>query len=501
MAAFALIIGLIGVYISSAFVRLEVYASISVIILASVGLAVITSEIFKTRKPERKKIVTSPRRILKISYVVVIVALLIVPPSLPGAASWISGIKAPPTILNGGSNFNVATDDWLDAMEWLKNNTPEDAVVAAWWDYGYWISTLGERTSLADNATLSTAKIQQIARMFLSSPDEGWKMLQELDADYVLVFATSSRISEQGDDPPLYLLTGGGDESKKQWFMRIGGFPESQYIHQDGLSGTDYFWQNTLLGQMFPFTPVIYVNFANNAQSQTYQPGYTPLYVKDVKYPAGGDGPLKLAYSSPTFDRKGPGPIIGVYIYEVNKEYEPGQATPTTASPAEIFETTDSAVITTNFGDITIELNGQAAPNTVENFKTLANSGFYDGTIFHRIIPGFVIQGGDPNTISGSRETWGQGGPGYSINAEFSDIKHEKYIVSMARGSDINSAGSQFFIVLDNAPWLDGKYTVFGKVTSGQEVVDQIAELETNSQDQPVDPTQATIEQIRITSD
>jgi len=155
-------------------------------------------------------------------------------------------------------------------------------------------------------------------------------------------------------------------------------------------------------------------------------------------------------------------------------------------------------VITTSYGDITIALKENIAPKTVENFKNLANSGFYDGTIFHRIVPDFVIQGGDPNTISGSRDTWGQGGPGYSINAELSDIKHEKYIVSMARGSDVNSAGSQFFITIGNAPWLDGKYTVFGEVISGKEIVDTIGSLETNSQDQPINPDNAKIEKITI---
>ena len=122
----------------------------------------------------------------------------------------------------------------------------------------------------------------------------------------------------------------------------------------------------------------------------------------------------------------------------------------------------------------------------------------YEDSPFHRIIPGFVIQGGDPNTVSGTRDTWGQGGPGYSINAELSDVKHTKYIVSMARGTDINSAGSQFFIVMGSAPWLDGKYTVFGEVISGKGVVDKIASLETNSQDQPINPENAIIEKITI---
>ena len=495
MTGFALIIGLIGVYISSAFVRLELFASISIIILASVGLAIISSEFLKDRKFDKKKIVHSISSITKISFVVVIIAILIVPVStLPGAASWITGVKAPPTILNGGTNFNISTDDWPKAMEWLKNNTPEDSVVASWWDYGYWITTLGERISLADNATLSTEQIQAIARMLLSSPNEGWNLLQELDADYVLIYAAAQRLTDQGEEPVFYLLRGGGDESKKQWFMRIGGLDSSIYLHPDGISGTNYFWDNTLLGKMFPFSPQIYVNFGSNLQSETWQSDFEPLYQKDIKFPADGAGPLKLVYSSPSFDRDTPGPISGIFIYEVNKNYE---AIETSPAPV-VIQSQDSAVITTAFGDITIQLREDIAPNTVENFKKLANSGFYDNTVFHRIVPGFVVQGGDPNTISGSIDTWGQGGPGYSINAEFSDVKHEKYIVSMARGSDINSAGSQFFIVLENSPHLDGKYTVFGQVTSGMEIVDQIAALETNSIDQPIEPEKAIMEKITI---
>ena len=496
MIGFTLIIGLIGVYVSSAFVRLEVFASISLIILASIGLAIISAEMLKPKKYDQKKITRSTKPIMKISFVIIIVAILIIPTALPGASSWILGIKAPPTILNGGTNFNISTNDWPAAMEWLKNNTQQDAVVAAWWDYGYWITTLGERIYLADNATISTAQIQKIARMLLSSPDEAWKLLEELDSDYVLVYAAAQRLSNPGEEPVVYLLHGGGDESKKQWFMRIAVLPESQYLHPDGLSGTDYFWQNTLLGKMFPFSPVAYVNFGSNLQSETYQPGFTAIYTKDIKYPSDGNGPLKLVYSSPSFDRNDPGAISGVFIYEVNKNYVPNQEpAPITASKSR-----ESAIISTFYGDIMFELKDDIAPKTVENFKKLANSGFYDGTIFHRIIPGFVIQGGDPNTISGSRDTWGQGGPGYSINAEISNIKHEKYIVSMARGADINSAGSQFFIVLDSSPWLDGKYTIFGEVTSGKEVVDKIAALETNSQDQPVNPENAIIKKITIIS-
>ncbi|MBI5146029.1 MAG: peptidylprolyl isomerase [Thaumarchaeota archaeon] len=156
------------------------------------------------------------------------------------------------------------------------------------------------------------------------------------------------------------------------------------------------------------------------------------------------------------------------------------------------------ATIETTLGNIVIQLNKDVAPKTVDNFKKLADSHFYDGTLFHRIIPGFVIQGGDPNTVSGPPQTWGTGGPGYMIPAEFSSLKHTKYVVSMARGGDINSGGSQFFIVLGDAPFLDGKYTIFGEVVEGKDIVDKLGSLKTNSADQPVDVEQARIKSIRI---
>ena len=131
-------------------------------------------------------------------------------------------------------------------------------------------------------------------------------------------------------------------------------------------------------------------------------------------------------------------------------------------------------------------------------FRSLTNQKFYDGTLFHRIIPTFVIQGGDPNTKDQPPGTWGTGGPGYTIDAEISNLKHIKYAVSMARGSDINSAGSQFFIVTGDAPFLDGKYTVFGKVTQGRDVVDKIASLKTDLNDRPIDFESARMKSIRI---
>ena len=143
------------------------------------------------------------------------------------------------------------------------------------------------------------------------------------------------------------------------------------------------------------------------------------------------------------------------------------------------------AVIETKFGKIEMEFFADKAPGHVKNFKDLAKKGFYDGTIFHRVIPGFMIQGGDPNTKSDDRSAHGMGGPGYSINAEFNDTPHKRGILSMARSQDPNSAGSQFFIVVKKASFLDGKYTAFGKVLSGMAVADQIVNAPRDKRDNP----------------
>ncbi|MDH3396015.1 MAG: peptidylprolyl isomerase [Nitrosopumilus sp.] len=157
-------------------------------------------------------------------------------------------------------------------------------------------------------------------------------------------------------------------------------------------------------------------------------------------------------------------------------------------------------VLETNLGNITIDFFPNDAPNHVENFIGLAESGFYDGVLFHRIIPGFMIQGGDPNTISGDPSTWGTGGPSTSVDAEFNTIKHNRGIVSMARSADPNSGGSQFFIVHGDSNFLDEQYTVFGRIVTEEsfETLDKIAGVETEPIDRPVDPelvkiTKATI--------
>ena len=158
------------------------------------------------------------------------------------------------------------------------------------------------------------------------------------------------------------------------------------------------------------------------------------------------------------------------------------QASSPASTPSEV------AVIETNMGTIIFKFHPEVAPKTVENFKKLADEKFYDGTKFHRVIPGFMIQGGDPNSRNPDRSKHGTGGPGYTIPAEFSQIKHKPGIVSMARGSDINSAGSQFFIVVKDSSFLDGQYTAFGEVIQGMDVADKIVNVQRDGNDNPIEP-------------
>lgn len=143
------------------------------------------------------------------------------------------------------------------------------------------------------------------------------------------------------------------------------------------------------------------------------------------------------------------------------------------------------AIIETKFGNIELKLFPEKAPGHVENFLKLAREGFYDGTTFHRIIPGFMIQGGDPNSKSEDKSTHGMGGPGYSIDAEFNDMPHKLGTLSMARSANPNSAGSQFFICAADVSHLDGQYTVFGEVVSGLDVIEKIVNEPRDRMDNP----------------
>jgi|TARA_B100001750_G_scaffold175136_1_gene143319 dolichyl-diphosphooligosaccharide--protein glycosyltransferase len=399
MAAFALIIGLVGVYFSSAFVRLEVFGSLSIAILASIGLSILISKILRVQKPTSTAI--------KISFLAGIIILLMIPMVYPEKLNWSNNnVGIPISLLHSASKFDISTNDWPDAMQWVKKNTPEDAVIASWWDYGYWISTLGERTTLADNATLIDWQIKKIAATYFSTPDNAWRILTSdtetdvssyfvtlpldvtdpyghgdnvygkneekldafkywmddsssgkiydpeiaskyptlfdyweselyayppiltgLDADYIVINLAGEKLSEENIVPMYTFRQNGGDETKIFWFLKIADLPILDYYNRGLDSFTNKFWNETLLGKLIPFTVLIYVDPDDTTnQSDTYKPGYTAIYVQDIKFPTNGDGPFQLVYVSPSFDKVGDdGPITGALIYKINKEYNPNQ--------------------------------------------------------------------------------------------------------------------------------------------------------------------------------
>jgi dolichyl-diphosphooligosaccharide--protein glycosyltransferase len=358
-AIFALLLGITGVYVSATFARLLVFASIGIIVLAGFGLYEVTRSIMAYReaaatpataprltaatREERRKMEFASKahstsgQVVKISYVIVMIMMLSIPLFYPSNSNWVSSADIPTAIANGGTGYRLQTEDWTEAMEWLSQNTEPDAVIASWWDYGYWITTLGNRPSLADNATLNHTRIQSIARMFVSDEESAMKIVQDLKADYLLVYVvgqvqfygqTNANGTEAGGERlSIYTLGQGGDESKKQWFMRIGGFDEANYIEEDGFTPKPEFWNNTLIGRLFPFEPLYYASFGAQGPSEiqeTWQPGLVGLYAQNVKYPAdgGNDQPLHLVYASPSFENE-EGILFGIFIYKVNHDYTP----------------------------------------------------------------------------------------------------------------------------------------------------------------------------------
>ena len=362
-AIFALLIGITGVYVSATFARLLVFASVGIIVLAGLGLYEVTRSIMAYRVATATPAATGPTRltaatreerrrmefasrghstsgqVVKISYVIVMIMMLSIPMFYPSNSNWVSSADVPTAIANGGTGFRVQSDDWINAMDWLSKNTEPNAVVASWWDYGYWITTLGNKPTLADNATLNHTRIQSIAKMFVSDEESGMKIAQDLKADYILVYVVgqvrfygqlnATGTDAAGDDQRIgiYTLGQGGDESKKQWFMRIGGFDEANYIEEDGFTPKPQFWNNTLIGKLFPFDPLYYARFGAQGPAEvqeTWQPGFVGLYAQNVKYPAdgGNDQPLHLVYASPSFENK-EGILFGIFIYKVNHNYTP----------------------------------------------------------------------------------------------------------------------------------------------------------------------------------
>jgi len=376
MRVFAIFVSIIAIYISSAFVRLELFASIGIIILGSIGVAILTQKIFEQDKQNFTKII----------FPAVIIILFIIPVTLPENNNWLGWADFTPTILSGGSSFTkFSSDDWKDAMLWIKENTSEDAVIASWWDYGYWITTLSERTTIIDNSTLIDWQIQKMGYALITNPDNAWHILSSdhtedistyltnenvlefggtlesefnenyfkqngvhceqifkheaqklnveeescnpitkgMNADYLVIYLAGERFYPEGVNAPLYTLEGGGDESKKTWFVKISNHSMSKMVENDNITPTKFYMENTALGMLTPFSIFKYVEVNTGRTFDTYQNGFIPVYVNDLKFKDPDNDPFYLVYASPSFYNQDPGIMSAVLIYKINHDYNP----------------------------------------------------------------------------------------------------------------------------------------------------------------------------------
>ena len=315
MKIYALSLGMFGVYIGSAFMRLEVFTSVGIILLSSIGVRfLIKCSLFQNKK-------YSIYTFISIS---LIISMLMLPLFLPVDSNVIQiSVNTPPTIKNGGTNFNISSNDWRESLEWIKNNTPDDSVIGSWWDYGYWIQTIANRASLADNSTVIDHRIETIAKIFFENPDDAWKSLREMETDYFIIFISAEKLPyKTPDNDHLYLLRGGGDESKKFWFAKIAGVEISDYLYDDRFSGNDNLWKNTFLGKITPYQIFGYVDFENDQFSEEYVTGWTGLYTQKNKF-SSHDEPFHLVFSSSSVDTPIDNKVIGVYVYHINPNYVP----------------------------------------------------------------------------------------------------------------------------------------------------------------------------------
>ncbi|TLY14890.1 MAG: hypothetical protein E6K84_01480 [Thaumarchaeota archaeon] len=335
---YALVIGLTGLYVSAAFSRLLVYSSIALALLAGIGFAELAFAIVKPGAVPlvKKKPVSATKSEMRVIYSVALVALLAFPASIYWIPNPAQCTAANPylcdqspadsgvSLSNGGTVFSRSQlNDWVQALQWIRDNTPKNAVIISWWDYGYWDNVMGNRTTVADNATLNGTRIAQIGRMFMSNTTVAAttaKGLAHGRPAYILLFLVGSLISISGQ--AFYVLqvpagagltAGGGDESKKQWFIRIGfhelNVSESVYLFPppDDFNLTPFTLQDTIFGQMLPFQFAGYINSAGTL-TQTYQldnkTGAPPIqafsYPYNFHFSANGPSPFRIAYYSPS---------------------------------------------------------------------------------------------------------------------------------------------------------------------------------------------------------
>ncbi|MDA4136422.1 MAG: hypothetical protein OK449_05435 [Thaumarchaeota archaeon] len=333
---FALVIGLSSLYISAAFSRLLVYSSIALAILGGIGFAEVLFSILKPSGPTlvKRKPTYSSQSEMRAVYSIALIALLAFPASIfwipnpiPCTGASVLCDQSPAdygvTISNGGTVFShTQVSDWFEALNWINSNTPTNAVIISWWDYGYWVNVMGNRTVVADNATLNETRIAEIGQMFMSNVTAGAATALGMGhgrPTYVLMFLTGSEISLGGTSYYVLQLPsgggftpGGGDESKKQWFIRIGGLNESEYLwpNPDDFNLTPTGLQTTF-GKMLPFEFAGYYDIYNSSATvtQSYSldssSGAPPLQLYYAPYyfqMNGGGSPFQIVFHSSSLD-------------------------------------------------------------------------------------------------------------------------------------------------------------------------------------------------------
>jgi dolichyl-diphosphooligosaccharide---protein glycosyltransferase len=360
---FALVFGLTGLYFSASFSRLLVYSSISLGILGGIGFAELVYAIVKpgsTQLVKKAKQAPTSRNEMKVVFSVAVIALLV----LPAGSYWIpnpiqctyggqlfcnnSPADSGVSLVNGATIYSrYAFNDWIDALQWVRQDTPTNAVIISWWDYGYWFTVMGNRTTVVDNATLNSTRIAQVGQLLMSNATQAATMAESMGGGrptYVAIFITGSIYpytdQSTGTTTNYFVLqvpsgngftAGGGDESKKQWFIRIGGLDETKYLECPGLatnevasSGaacesvddfnlTPYAMTNSLFGQLLPFSLAGYLYSSGSGSSATIQfttsyqfssNGAPPLevfnYPSTFNFGSNSTGPFRLAYVSPS---------------------------------------------------------------------------------------------------------------------------------------------------------------------------------------------------------
>lgn len=278
----AIIFTITALYFAASFGRLMIYLTFSLTILSGIGILVIVRALFAqsskyTFKRKGLEITNTNFKLIFITFILIIM--------LFNCSIWIRYADQPVSILNGSTAFKVVSNDWIDALSYIRERIPEDAVIISWWDYGYWIRVIGNRTTLVDNATINTTKIALVGKMFLSNEEDAIKIIKELVPGkknvYIVVFTVGQQI-QQG----VYWIGGGGDESKFPWMAKIARLDEKKYYNESKNQPTEYFWKNTLLGKMLPWSPtqaqygnqIITVYYYHQKIGETNNPYFELVY-------------------------------------------------------------------------------------------------------------------------------------------------------------------------------------------------------------------------------